>query len=399
MIALKAILEQKNKVLNPPARIGVVGGGQLGRMLSYEAKRLGYYVAVLDPTPDCPAGQVSDKQIIASFHDKEAIRKLAQCTDVLTYEFEHINADILCELADEGYLIYPSGATLKKIQNKYVQKDLLKSFDLPVPDFTKVESLMDLEAAVNKFGLPLVLKTCFGGYDGKGNYVIKSEDDVERAYRALGAGEVPLMAEEFIDFTCEISIMAARDSYGECSFYPVSENIHKENILRMSKIPASIPEAMIREVQRIAEKVLHALDDIGIFCIEMFAGKDGRVYINEIAPRPHNSGHYTIEACITSQYEQLLRIIAGLPLGSTELVSHVVMVNILGNDLVEGEYSVQGYDKALSIPGVYPHIYGKALTKSLKKIGHVTALGNTLEIAEDRAKRALAEIKIVPKND
>ena len=384
------------KVLNPPARIGIIGGGQLGRMLSYEAKRMGYRVIVLDPTPQCPAGQVSDGQIIASFNDCEAIRRLADCTDVLTYEFEHINADILCELELEGYHVYPSGFTLSKIQNKYVQKTILKEAGLPVPEFIKVNTLDQIEETAKLYGFPLVLKTCIGGYDGKGNYIIRGKDEIHTAYKALGEGIIPLMAEKFVPFIKELSIIVARGGTGQAAFYPVVENIHEQNILRITRAPANISQEVYTKAKTIANGVLNALDDFGVFCIEMFTTFEGDISINEIAPRPHNSGHYTIEATVTSQYEQLLRAITGLPLGSTRLISPAVMVNILGNDTVKGSYSLEGYQDILKEDSVYPHLYCKAQTNTLKKIGHVTILDESVEHAEFRAKAIMDRLKIVP---
>lgn len=275
--------------LMPPAKIGIVGGGQLGRMLSYEAKRMGYHVSVLDPTPSCPAGQVSDNQIVASFTDYNAIRKLAESTHVLTYEFEHINADVLCELESEGYKIYPSGRTLKKIQDKLIQKQILKESGLPVPSFKKVESKEDILNIIESYGLPVLLKTCHGGYDGKGNMLIKNIEDVDKAYEAFK--DRKLMVEEFIDFKCELSIIVGRGLDGSITTFPVVENVHRDNILILTKVPAQIDDTIKDKVEYVGRKVVDVLDDYGIFCIEMFLDQKGEVYINEIAPRPHNSGH------------------------------------------------------------------------------------------------------------
>lgn len=380
--------------LMPPAKIGIVGGGQLGRMLSYEAKRMGYHVSVLDPTPSCPAGQVSDNQIVASFTDYNAIRKLAESTHVLTYEFEHINADVLCELESEGYKIYPSGRTLKKIQDKLIQKQILKESGLPVPSFKKVESKEDILNIIESYGLPVLLKTCHGGYDGKGNMLIKNIKDVDKAYEAFK--DRKLMVEEFIDFKCELSIIVGRGLDGSITTFPVVENVHRDNILILTKVPAQIDDTIKDKVEYVGRKVVDVLDDYGIFCIEMFLDQKGEVYINEIAPRPHNSGHYTIEACETSQYEQLLRILTGLPQGSTKLLSPCAMVNILGNNEVFGEYTFSGFENALQEENVYIHIYGKKFTQNLKKIGHITVLDKSRDTAIAKAREALNKIKIKP---
>ncbi|KUO63792.1 MAG: phosphoribosylaminoimidazole carboxylase [Gracilibacter sp. BRH_c7a] len=387
------IYNNKN-TLQPPAKIGIVGGGQLGKMMAAEAKRMGYYVAVLDPTPASPASQVVDHQIIASFSDQQAIRKLAEQTDVITFEFEHIDADILCDLESEGYNVCPSGTTLKKIKNKYIQKSLLAEAGLPVPEFSKVDSLEDLEHKIEEFGLPIMLKACYGGYDGKGNYLIKHKEDIKTAYNLLQKNE--LMLEKFVDFKTELSIMVGSDLQGNIRYFPVAENTHEENILKITRVPASIDQDIVEKIQAITEKTLAVLDDAGVYCIEMFLGKNREIYINEIAPRPHNSGHYTIEACVTSQYEQLIRIITGMPLGSTKLLSPCVMVNILGDSKVDGPYTFEGIEKVLAEEETYLHLYGKHATTKMKKVGHLTVLNASVDEAERIALEALTKIKFKP---
>ncbi|TYQ18342.1 UNVERIFIED_CONTAM: 5-(carboxyamino)imidazole ribonucleotide synthase [Acetivibrio alkalicellulosi] len=378
----------------PPSRIGIIGGGQLGRMLSIEAKRMGYYVCVLDPTPSCPAGQVSDYQITAPFTDYNSIKELAKNSDVLTYEFEHIDSDILCKLEMEGYNIYPSGKTLKKIQNKLDQKLLLQAAGLPVPAFRKVSTKEDVLEIIGEYGLPVLLKTCSGGYDGKGNIIIKDIKDVDKAFDAFKGRE--LMVEQFINFKCELSTIVCRGFDKNITNFPVVENIHNNSILNLTKVPALIEKSVENKALDVAKRVLDVFDDYGIFCIEMFLDEHDNIYINEIAPRPHNSGHYTIEACVTSQYGQLLRIITGMPQGSTKLLSPCAMVNILGNE-VNGEYTFDGFDTVLNLEKVYIHVYGKALTQNLKKIGHITALDNTRDAAVKKAQDALKKIVVKPK--
>lgn len=380
------------KVLQPPAKIGIIGGGQLGRMLAMAAKRMGYFVAVLDPDVNSPAGQVADKQIASSFSDLQAIRSLAELTDVLTYEFEHIDADVLSEIEVEGYVVYPSSSTLKNIQDKYRQKTLLSEAGLPVPKFCNVKSKEDLIHKIEIFGLPMMLKTCSGGYDGKGNFVIREKSEAEMAYDLFFNHDI--MLEEYIDFTKELSIIVARDLDGEVKYYPVAENVHQESILRITRVPADIDDVVEQKIKHIVQKTVEVLNDIGIFCIEMFLDSRGEVYINEIAPRPHNSGHYTIEACVTSQFEQLVRIITGMPLGSTQLFSPCVMVNILGNDKVCGAYAFEGIEKVLAKDKVYLHLYGKSLTSNRRKLGHITVLDECVKKAEERALQALECIKI-----
>ncbi len=357
-----------------------------------EAKRIGYCVLVLDPTENSPAGQVADHQIVASFSDKNALRKLAQLSHVITYEFEHIDVDALYELEVQNHTVIPSSKTLKIIKDKYLQKLTLQNAGLPVPTFCKIESKEDLTKRIDEFGLPVMLKACQGGYDGKGNFVIRSKSEIDLAYEKLARKD--LMLEKYIHFVKELSILVARNSEGEIKCYPVAENVHEENILRMTKVPAQIEPSIESKVKQIAHKVVQVLDDCGIFCIEMFLDSNGQVFINEIAPRPHNSGHYTIEACVTSQFEQLVRILTGMPLGSTELFSPCVMVNILGTDEFSGEYTVDGLEKVLAMERVYPHLYGKSTTARLRKLGHITALDEDVKRAEQKAVEALTNLKI-----
>lgn len=380
-----------NFTIKPPANIGIIGGGQLGRMTSQCAKQLGYNVVVLDPAENSPAMQVSDRGIAASFSDIDALRKLAAECDVLTYEFEHINADILIQLESEGNKVIPSGRTLKIIQDKFLQKKLLQLAGLPVPRFSTVNNKSDILKAAEDFGLPLVLKNTRGGYDGKGNYILKSIDDVETAIQQLGLEN--LMVEEFISYTKELSIVVARSSE-DIKFYPIVENSHEDSILRLTKAPAHIDSNIKEKVVNIAGRTIEVLKDIGIFCIELFLTNESDIYINEIAPRPHNTAHYTIEGCVTSQYQQLVRVLTGLPLGSTELISPTAMVNILGNEEVKGTYFIDGLADAVKEEKVYVHFYGKIATDKLKKLGHITACDVNTEIAAEKAFRALERISI-----
>ena len=384
---------QKREIgkLFPSGAIGVVGGGQLGRMFVFEAKRMGYHVVVLDPKPNSPAGQVADEQIVASFDDIWAYRELARKTDVITFEFEHINVDLLATIENEGYRVIPSSKTLDIIQNKFNQKSMLSKIGVNVPKFSMVNSLEELKKEFLYFGHKAILKTCTNGYDGKGNFIIKNEEDLENAYQQFGEQE--FFIEAFIDYIMEVSIVVVKNNSG-IFFYPVAENEHRDSILIKSLIPASLPEAVINKVHAVSEKIIEALDDFGIYCIEFFIDKNMDVLVNEIAPRPHNSGHYTIEGCVTSQFEQLVRVICGMPVGSTELRMPCAMYNILGNESVNGEYVVSGLDALLVIPDCHFHLYGKSSTNYLKKIGHITTFGETLEIADDKAQLALHSIQI-----
>ena len=376
-------------------KIGIIGGGQLGQMMILEAKKMGFYITVLDPTLKCPAHTIVDEHIVADFDDKDAIRLLAEKSDVITYEFEHIDSQVLKELEAEGKKVYPTAASLEIIQNKFSQKTLLQKHNLPVPEFMSVSSPEDILKAGKEYGFPLMLKSCTGGYDGKGNHVVKNENDCTNGFNALGGGKLPLMAEKFFPFTMEISVLACRAINGDIKVYPVAENIHKDSILDETKVPANISKETTDNAMALAKSVMEVFEGVGMFCIEMFVGKDGSVAVNEVAPRPHNSGHYTIEACVTSQFEQHIRAVSGLPLGDPSLVRPVVMRNILGEEGYKGKAIVEGADECLAIPGVTLHVYGKEESKPKRKMGHLTATALTLEEAEKNAAKAKEAVKIL----
>ena len=346
-----------------------------------------FFVTILDPTPDCPAHSIADEHIVADFDDANAIRKLANQSDVTTYEFEHIGVDTLIQLEEEGYTIYPTAQSLKIIQNKLTQKQTLRENDITVPDFAGVNSPNDIKKLAERYGYPLLLKSCYGGYDGKGNRVIVDKNDVETGYGDLGGSNRILMIEEFIDYRCEISVIAARDTSGNITTFPIAENQHQDNILLKTTVPASITAEEEAQAQKVASQVLEVFNGVGIFCIEMFVTRDGKILVNEIAPRPHNSGHYTIEACITSQFEQHVRAITSLPLGATDLLSPAVMTNILG-DRGPQPACYHGIKEAMALTGVNPHIYGKTLVKPGRKMGHITTVGADKAIMDQNADKA-----------
>jgi 5-(carboxyamino)imidazole ribonucleotide synthase len=379
-------------------KIGIIGGGQLGKMMILEAKKMGFYVTILDPTKKCPAHSIADQHLVADFDDREAIRKLAEQSDLITYEFEHIGVEPLKELEAEGYKIYPTARSLEIIQNKYHQKNVLKQDQIAVPDFVKVKNPAEIREAAEKFGYPLMLKSCTGGYDGKGNALIKNQAEVEIAFQELGAGKTPLMAEKYIPFKKEISIIAARGLTGEMKVYPAGENDHQDNILYETKVPAEISAELEDEAEEFAREVLKVFEGIGIFCVEMFVTEDNQLLVNEIAPRPHNSGHYTIEGCVTSQFEQHVRAIAALPLGDTTLLRPTVMRNILGSGK-EGRAEVIGLDPALAVEGVKVHIYQKTVSRPGRKMGHLTVTAASLEEAAERALKASKLIEIKGEED
>ena len=358
-------------------KIGIIGGGQLGKMMILDGKRLDNQFYILDPTENCPAHSIADGHIVADFNDIDAIKRLASKVDVITYEFEHISLKALQELEKMGYKVYPSSKTLGYIQNKYTQKKWLEDNKIPVPRFVPINSLEDLQQIERTFSFPVILKTCTGGYDGKGNAVINNIEEIEEAFSSLGSLKVPLMVEECIPFIKEVSILACRSVNGETAIFPVAENLHKNSILDETIVPASISEDTKKEAMEVAEKCLQAFDAYGMLCIEMFVTKDGHILVNELAPRPHNSGHYTIEGCYTSQYEQHIRGILGLPLGNPDLIGPTVMKNIIGDH--DGDANLLGLEKAYEFRNVKVHIYGKEQVKKGRKMGHITATGLNLE--------------------
>jgi 5-(carboxyamino)imidazole ribonucleotide synthase len=368
-------------------RIGIIGGGQLGKMMVLEAKRFGFYVVTLDPVADCPSQSVSDELIVAALDDVAALRELASKVDVITYEWELIGVDALKAIEAEGHEIHPSVRSLEIIQDKFTQKQALKDAGIPVPEFRRVESIADIGTGV--------LKTTKGGYDGKGVAVVRSAADIETAYNSLGGGRKPLMTEEFIDFKLEISVLACRGIDGKAVIYPVAENIHSDSILDTTIVPARINADITAKAMDVAHKVMEVFEGVGTFCIEMFVTGDDEVSVNEIAPRPHNSGHYTIEGCFANQFENHIRAIVGLPLGNTELKQPTVMVNLLGQS--DGKTALIGAEEAYLDPNIRIHLYGKPESKRARKMGHFTVIDDTVEGALARAEKAKRIIKVVGK--
>lgn len=375
-------------------KIGIIGGGQLGQMMLLEAKKMGFYAVVLDPAEDCPCHSICDEHIAADFDDEDAFRLLAEKTDVITYEFEHINAKALERLESKGCKVYPSAASLEIIQDKLTQKKAMLNADLPVPEFTPIESIDDMASAGEKYGYPYMLKARTGGYDGKGNAVVKTADTLEETYKELGGGKIKLMAEKMVDFKMETSILACRSLNGDIAVYPVGDNEHIDSILHKTRVPANIPDKAAKTAMKVASKVMEIFDGIGMFCVEMFVTNNNDILVNEVAPRPHNSGHYTIEGCITSQFENHIRAVAGLPLGDTSLISPTVMINLLGEEGFSGNALVEGLDKAMALKGVTVHIYGKKQTKPKRKMGHITVTANSVTKANAIAEEAFGYIKI-----
>jgi len=345
-------------------RLGIIGGGQLGMMITEAAQNLNDEISeitVLDPTENCPAAQAGAKQIIGDFKDKDAIVKLAEQSDIITYEIESGNTDVLSKLKAE---IEPSPSTLSIIQDKLSQKKFLSKNGLPVSQFYEIVSIDDLHEKINELGLPVLLKARRDAYDGRGNFKITSLDEVEKAYRHFEGKS--LMVEKFVNFKMEVSVIAIRNTKGEIATYPMVENIHEDNILKITIAPARVSDDVIRNAGEIAKKTMQVLNGAGVFGIEMFIDQNNKILINEIAPRVHNSGHHTLQSCKTSQFEQHLRAILGLDLGSTDLVHKTVMYNILGPDGFEGKYKPVQLEK----DGVYLKMYGKYVSKPQRKLGH-----------------------------
>jgi 5-(carboxyamino)imidazole ribonucleotide synthase len=379
--------------IDTPICVGIIGGGQLGKMMAHEARRMSLKVIVLDPTEGCPAAGIADEQIVADFKDEDAIMKLAQSCDVLTYEIELANSAALKELESRNYPVRPAPETLRIIQNKFRQKTFLKKHGIAVPDFAPVTSEASLNEMCERFGLPAVLKACEDSYDGRGNFVIRSMNQVREAYGVFAGREC--MLERFVPFTKEISIMVARNPSGQIQSFPVAENMHRDGILDTTIVPARIGSRVELKAKKLAEKAMSKLEGAGIFGIEMFVTKSGNVLLNEIAPRPHNSGHYSNEACSVSQFEQHLRAILDLPLAKPELLSPAAMVNILGPEGFSGSYSLKGLNNLFKVPGIKLYLYGKKSTKPRRKLGHITATGRTQDQAMLRASKARKMVSVV----
>jgi 5-(carboxyamino)imidazole ribonucleotide synthase len=376
----QAGLKDGVRTLLPGSTIGVLGGGQLGRMLAIAGRNMGYRFVTLDPTPDAPCGQVAE-QIVAAYDDAEAARRLAEKSDVITYEFENVDAGVAQMLMSESYV--PQGSKLlHTTQHRLREKRAIEAAGVKVAPYREIRSIHELREAVAVFGTPCVLKTATGGYDGKGQYVLRSADEAAAAYEALSQAKTELVLEQFIRFEKEISVIVARSPRGEAKAFPPAENIHVHNILHLSIVPVRAVEAdVLRRAEQMAVQIAESLEMTGLLAVEMFLTADGELYVNELAPRPHNSGHYTMEACTTSQFEQHLRAICNLPLGSVDLLTPVVMVNLLGEHI---QPVLDWLPEQAGLPeGVTAklHLYGKHEAKVKRKMGHINLLTQDVEHA------------------
>ncbi|SDR11659.1 5-(carboxyamino)imidazole ribonucleotide synthase [Virgibacillus subterraneus] len=359
---------QKNKVIIPPQTIGIIGGGQLGRMMAIAAKYMGYKVAVLDPTPNCPTAQVADQQITAPYDDMNGIKKLSELSDVVTYEFENVDLDAAGYIEQHGKL--PQGAyPLEVTQNREKEKTIMKDANLPVPDFSIVSNGEDANKALKTMSFPAVIKTCSGGYDGKGQLKLNSIDDITAACEFADQNSTCII-EQWIPFDKEISVVFTRTKSGDITFFPIAENKHQDHILYQTTVPALISETVNGKAVDAAKVLAEKMNIVGTFALEMFV-KDEDIFLNEMAPRPHNSGHYTIEACNISQFQQHIRAICGLSLMPITLLQPAGMVNILGDDMNDVLRMLPGLDNG------FVHLYGKEGVKAKRKMGHITFIEKT----------------------
>ena len=346
--------------------LGIIGGGQLGMMMTEAAQNLPNEISkiiVLDPTENCPAAQMGAYQIIADFKNKDAIVELSQKSDIITYEIESGDSDVL-KSVEKNAEINPSPETLKIIQDKFLQKTFLKENQIPVADFIEINNIEDVKTGMNSFGYPALLKARRDAYDGRGNFKINSEDEIQKAFDYFKGQK--LLLEKFIPFKMEVSVIASRNTKGQIKTYPLVENIHEENILRETIAPARVSDEINKKAESIANNTMTVLKGAGVFGIEMFVNQENQIIINEIAPRVHNSGHHTLQSSETSQFEQHLRAILGLELGSTKLLHPTIMYNILGSKSFEGKY----LPLELTEPNVFLKMYGKEISKPSRKLGH-----------------------------
>ncbi|TMW71098.1 5-(carboxyamino)imidazole ribonucleotide synthase [Alteribacter natronophilus] len=359
----------------PGKTIGILGGGQLGRMMALSAKAMGYRIAVLEPKAGSPLGQIADTEVIAAYDDIDGARRLAEASDVITYEFENIGANVAAWLEENAP--FPQGSRLLEIsQDRLREKEAITEAGIEVAPYAPVHSLDQLKAAAERLGYPCIVKTTRGGYDGKGQMVLQGEQDAAEAWEKL-ADSAPLVLESKVAFSKELSVILTRSTQGEMRAFPVAENVHRNGILHETIVPARITADTEKKAVAIASRLAEAFALTGTLAVEMFLTEDGTIYVNEIAPRPHNSGHFTMNACATSQFEQHIRAVCGVPLGKTDLLKPCVMVNILGEHLPR---ILAGLDE---FPEAHLHLYGKDAAKPGRKMGHLNVTsGRTDEMLE-----------------
>ena len=351
--------------------LGIIGGGQLGMMITEAAKKMPEHISkiiVIDPTINCPAAQIGAEQIVADYKDQDAIIDLANKSDIITYEIESGDSQIL-KSVEKNAEINPSPETLRIIQDKFLQKSFLQDNGIPVSDFIQIENISDVHKGIKQFGYPVLLKARRDAYDGRGNFKINSENEIQKAFDYFKGQK--LLLEKFIPFKMEVSVIASRNTKGQIKTYPLVENIHEDNILRETIAPARVSDEIIQKAESIANTTMTVLKGAGVFGIEMFLTPENEIIINEIAPRVHNSGHHTLQSSETSQFEQHLRAILGLELGSTKLLHPTIMYNILGSKSFEGKYT----PVTITQSNTYLKMYGKEISKPLRKLGHFNLVG------------------------
>jgi 5-(carboxyamino)imidazole ribonucleotide synthase len=370
------------RVIAPGAALGVLGGGQLGRMFTIAARRMGYRVHTFSPDEDTPTGQVADVEVTAPYDDLDALRTFARQVDVVTFEFENVPSEAILAI-EECAPVRPSGTALHVAQQRAREKSFLADRGIPTAAFARASTLDELWDAVARVGAPAVIKTAAFGYDGKGQHKATSQADVEHIWTAIGHQEA--VVEQFVSLQAEISVIAARGIDGDVREYPLFENRHANHILDVTTAPASVPPAIAAQASEITRTILEELQYVGVLCVEFFLSTDGDLLVNELAPRPHNSGHLTFDAAVTSQFEQQVRAICGLPLGSTELMRPAAMANLLGDLWEDGE---PNWAAAGRFPDVKLHLYGKSTPRAGRKMGHLTATGRNVQEAQDRVVSA-----------
>jgi 5-(carboxyamino)imidazole ribonucleotide synthase len=376
-----------NTMILPGATIGMLGGGQLGRMFTTAAQTLGYNVVVLDPDTHSPAGIIADQHICAKYTDETALSQLAERCDAITTEFENIPAATLAFL-EQKTVVHPSSKALAATQNRIHEKQFIASLGIPVAPFIAIRSKKDIDSAELTIQFPAILKVATFGYDGKGQVVCQTIDDVHTAFESLEQAECVL--EQRINLEREVSTVLARSQSGDICNFPVAENVHINSILHSTTVPSHIAEDHVETVIQMSDKIAAGLSYVGVMAVEFFISKKGDILVNEIAPRPHNSGHFTIDACQTSQFEQQVRMLCGLPAGNSELIEPVVMINILGD--VWGNSSPH-WDQLLANPEIKLHLYGKKEARIGRKMGHFNVLASTLDRAETLAEDTFEQLK------
>ena len=371
-----------SRVIGPGAALGVLGSGQLGRMFAIAARRMGYRVHTFSPEEDSPTGQVADLEVTAPYEDLDALRTFAGGVDVVTFEFENVPIEAV-DAIEALAPVRPSGVALHTAQERAREKTFLADRGIPTAPFARAATLDELWDAVARIGTPAVIKTAAFGYDGKGQHKVTTPADIEHIWTAIGHQEA--VVEKFISLQAEISVVAARGVTGEVVEYVPFENRHRNHILDVTTVPARIPPAIAVQAAEIVKDILHELQYVGVLCVEFFLSTDGELLVNELAPRPHNSGHLTFDAAMTSQFEQQVRAICGLPLGSPEIPRPAAMANLLGELWVDGE---PNWAAACRFTDVKLHLYGKTDPRPGRKMGHLTAVGRTVEEAQDRVLAA-----------